>query len=96
MIKGGINPTVLKWVARSFNDPTLNGSSGLLAIATKVRENTSYEGTDREVVKSYFDTLGKPSTPTRGKCQVSTKPTITERTDFSLPTGRSPDLMPWD
>lgn len=107
-----ITPTVLKLVARSLDVDGVHGSSGVAVIASALRAEvppTAYSGcTDKEVILSYFNTLGKDPTPPKQKKGYAaraakqrakqTAPRITPRTDFSTDwIVRTPiDHPPWD
>ena len=106
-----ITPTILKLVARSLNVPGVHGSSGVAVIAATLRSTVTpdkYEGvTDKEIILSYFSSLGLDPTPPKQKPSYikaaakrrerETAPVTTPRTDFSTDwiVEQSEDSPPW-
>ena len=107
-----ITPTVLKLVARSLDVDGVHGSSGVAVIASTLRAEVPsmfYDGyTDRDVILTYFNSLGLDPTPPKQKPGYKkqaekrrakqTAPRITYRTNFSTDwIVRTPiDHPPWD
>lgn len=107
-----ISPTVLKLVARSLKVDGVHGSSGVAIIASALRAEVPsvfYDGhTDKEVILTYFNSLGLDPTPPKQKPGYAKKaaqrraretaPRITPRRDFSTDwiVWTPSDHPPWD